>query len=32
MTDRDFDFFRDLIRRRSAIALDEGKRYLIETR
>lgn len=32
MNDQDFDFFRALIRRRSAIALDESKRYLIETR
>lgn len=29
---RDIDFIRDLVRRRSAIVLDEGKEYLIEAR
>lgn len=32
MTDQDFDFLRGLIRERSAIVLDDGKRYLVETR
>jgi chemotaxis protein methyltransferase CheR len=32
MTDQDYDFLRDLIRERSAIVLDDGKRYLVETR
>ena len=32
MTDQDFDFLRNLIRDRSAIVLDDGKRYLIESR
>ncbi len=32
MTEQDYDFLRDLIRERSAIVLDDGKRYLVETR
>jgi chemotaxis protein methyltransferase CheR len=32
MTDQDFDFVRTLLRERSAIALDDGKKYLVESR
>jgi chemotaxis protein methyltransferase CheR len=32
MTDKDYDFLRNLIRERSAIVLDDGKRYLVESR
>ena len=32
MTDQDFDFIRKLLRDRSAIVLDDGKRYLVESR
>jgi chemotaxis protein methyltransferase CheR len=32
MTDQDFDFIRLLLRERSAIALDDGKQYLVESR
>lgn len=32
MTDQDFDFIRSLIKDRSAIALDPGKEYLVESR
>ena len=32
MTDQDFDFIRDLLRQRSAIVLDAGKQYLVESR
>jgi len=32
MTDRDFDLIRNLLREHSAIVLEEGKQYLVETR
>ena len=32
MTDQDFDFIRTLLKERSAIALDPGKEYLVESR
>ena len=32
MTDQDFDFIRKLLQDRSAIALESGKQYLVETR
>ena len=32
MTDRDFDVVRRLLLERSAIVLEEGKQYLVETR
>ncbi len=32
MTEQDFDFLRSLIRERSAIVLDDGKRYLVDSR
>jgi chemotaxis protein methyltransferase CheR len=32
MTDQDFDYIRKLLRERSAIALEDGKRYLVESR
>jgi chemotaxis protein methyltransferase CheR len=32
MTDLDFDYFRQLLRQRSAIVLEQGKQYLVETR
>jgi len=32
MTDQDFDFIRKLLYDRSAIALDDGKQYLVDTR
>ena len=32
MTDQDFDFIRKLLRERSAIALEDGKQYLVESR
>ena len=32
MTDQEFNFLRDLIQERSAIVLDDDKRYLIESR
>jgi chemotaxis protein methyltransferase CheR len=32
MTDQDFDFIRKLLRERSAIVLEDGKQYLVESR
>ena len=32
MTDQDFDFIRKLLRDRSAITLEDGKQYLVESR
>jgi len=32
MTDQDFDFIRELLRERSAIVLEDGKQYLVESR
>jgi chemotaxis protein methyltransferase CheR len=32
MTDRDFDVIRKLLQERSAIVLEAGKQYLVETR
>jgi chemotaxis protein methyltransferase CheR len=32
MTDQDFEFIRKLVRQRSAIALEDGKQYLVESR
>lgn len=32
MTDQDFDFIRNLVRERSAIVLEDGKQYLVESR
>jgi chemotaxis protein methyltransferase CheR len=32
MTDQDFDFIRKLLRERSAIVLEDGKHYLVESR
>jgi chemotaxis protein methyltransferase CheR len=32
MTDQDFDFIRALLKERSAVALDAGKEYLVESR
>jgi chemotaxis protein methyltransferase CheR len=32
MTDQDFDFIRQLLRQRSAIVLEAGKQYLVESR
>jgi chemotaxis protein methyltransferase CheR len=32
MTDQDFDFIRKLVRDRSAVALEDGKQYLVESR
>ena len=32
MTDQDFDFIRKLLRERSAITLEDGKQYLVESR
>jgi chemotaxis protein methyltransferase CheR len=32
MTDQDFDFIRKLVRERSAIVLEDGKQYLVESR
>jgi chemotaxis protein methyltransferase CheR len=32
MTDQDFDFIRKLLRDKSAIALEDGKQYLVESR
>jgi chemotaxis protein methyltransferase CheR len=32
MTDQDFDFIRQLLRQRSAIVLETGKQYLVESR
>jgi chemotaxis protein methyltransferase CheR len=32
MTDQDFDYIRALVRDRSAITLDDGKQYLVESR
>ena len=32
MTDQDFDFIRKVLLERSAIALEDGKEYLVETR
>jgi chemotaxis protein methyltransferase CheR len=32
MTDQDFAFIRELLQRRSAIVLEEGKQYLVESR
>src|SRR5262245_47857291 len=32
MTDQDFDFIRQLLQRRSAIVLEAGKQYLVESR
>ncbi|MEO6809559.1 MAG: protein-glutamate O-methyltransferase CheR [Isosphaeraceae bacterium] len=32
MTDQDFDFIRAVVRDRSAIALEDGKQYLVESR
>ena len=32
LSDADLDFIRDLVRRRTAIVLDPGKRYLVENR
>src|SRR5258708_1675497 len=32
MTDQDYDFIRKLLRDRSAITLEDGKQYLVESR
>ena len=32
MTDQDFDFIRTLLKERSAVALEPGKEYLVESR